>query len=133
MNSCGDCGRAKKLPAWVRLGTPQPAEVRHEVSRILAAQYGGDPGAVDPHQSGRLAGFTNPKPEHRTRAGAPFAKLHRFAGAVVQKATELIEAARAALARRAEVASILGDACQGHDILYSTRILKKTGLRLRDE
>lgn len=35
--------------------------------------------------------------------------------------------------KRAEVASILGDACQGHDILYSTRILKKTGLRLRDE
>lgn len=35
--------------------------------------------------------------------------------------------------KRAEVASILGDACRGHDILYSTRILKKTGLRLRDE
>ena len=36
-------------------------------------------------------------------------------------------------AKRAEVASILGGACRGHDILYSTRILKKTGLRLRDE
>lgn len=36
-------------------------------------------------------------------------------------------------AKRAEVASILGAACRGHDILYSTRILKKTGLRLRDE
>lgn len=36
-------------------------------------------------------------------------------------------------AKRAEVAAILGDACRGHDILYSTRILKKTGLRLRDE
>lgn len=35
--------------------------------------------------------------------------------------------------KRAEVAPILGDACRGHDILYSTRILKKTGLRLRDE
>ena len=35
--------------------------------------------------------------------------------------------------KRAEVASILGNACRGHDILYSTRILKKTGLRLRDE
>ena len=35
--------------------------------------------------------------------------------------------------KRAEVASILGAACRGHDILYSTRILKKTGLRLRDE
>ena len=36
-------------------------------------------------------------------------------------------------AKRADVASILGAACRGHDILYSTRILKKTGLRLRDE
>ena len=36
-------------------------------------------------------------------------------------------------AKRAEVASILGAACRGHDILYSTRILKKTVLRLRDE
>jgi hypothetical protein len=24
----------------------------------------------------------------------------------------------------------LGDACRGHEILYSSRILKKTGLRL---
>ncbi len=31
---------------------------------------------------------------------------------------------------RAEVAALLGDACRGHDILYSRRILKKTGLRL---
>ena len=35
--------------------------------------------------------------------------------------------------RRAVVAARLGDACRGHDILYSTRILKKTGLRLKPE
>lgn len=35
-------------------------------------------------------------------------------------------------AKRAEVAALLGDACRGSDILYSTRILKKTGLRLAD-
>jgi len=33
--------------------------------------------------------------------------------------------------RQAEtVAAVLGDACRGHDILYSTQLLKKTGLRL---
>ncbi len=32
--------------------------------------------------------------------------------------------------KRAQIALILGDACRAHDILYSTRILKKTGLRL---
>ncbi|MFC3166965.1 AsnC family transcriptional regulator [Paracoccus fontiphilus] len=35
--------------------------------------------------------------------------------------------------KQAQVAAILGNACRGHDILYSTRILKKTGLRLRDD
>ncbi len=28
------------------------------------------------------------------------------------------------------IAELLGDACRAHDVLYSTRILKKTGLRL---
>ena len=31
------------------------------------------------------------------------------------------------------VAALLGGACRGHDILYSTAILKKTGLRLRED
>jgi DNA-binding Lrp family transcriptional regulator len=31
-----------------------------------------------------------------------------------------------------EIASMLGDACRAHDILYSTAILKKTGLRLTE-
>lgn len=33
--------------------------------------------------------------------------------------------------KRQQIAAILGDALQGSDTLYSTRILKKTGLRLR--
>lgn len=32
---------------------------------------------------------------------------------------------------RDQIGALLGRACRGHDILYSTRILKKTGLRLR--
>lgn len=35
--------------------------------------------------------------------------------------------------KRDRIAAILGASCRGHDILYSTRILKKTGLRLRRE
>lgn len=34
--------------------------------------------------------------------------------------------------KRTEIAALLGDACRGHDILYSTRILKKTGMRLAE-
>jgi DNA-binding Lrp family transcriptional regulator len=29
------------------------------------------------------------------------------------------------------IAAVLGDACRAHEVLYSTRILKKTGLRLK--
>jgi DNA-binding Lrp family transcriptional regulator len=32
----------------------------------------------------------------------------------------------------AEIAALLGEASRAHDVLYSTRILKKTGLRLRE-
>ena len=32
-----------------------------------------------------------------------------------------------------EIAALLGDAALAHDVLYSTRILKKTGMRLRSE
>ena len=35
--------------------------------------------------------------------------------------------------KRASIAELLGDACRASDILYSTRILKKTGLRLRSK
>lgn len=34
-------------------------------------------------------------------------------------------------AQRGRIARLLGPACRGSDILFSTRILKKTGLRLR--
>lgn len=33
----------------------------------------------------------------------------------------------------AEIARLLGDADRGHDLLYSTRVLKKTGLRIKTE
>lgn len=35
-------------------------------------------------------------------------------------------------AQRSEIAALLGEACRSNDILYSTRILKKTGLRLTE-
>ena len=40
---------------------------------------------------------------------------------------------RADVERQAlEIEHLLGDACRGHDILYSSAILKKTGLRLSE-
>ena len=48
-----------------------------------------------------------------------FAMLHGRSPAEVQ-------------ARAAEIAALLGPACRRHDILYSTAVLKKTGLRLKE-
>jgi DNA-binding Lrp family transcriptional regulator len=36
-------------------------------------------------------------------------------------------------AKRSNIAALLGSACRSSDILYSTRILKKTGLRLSSQ
>ena len=49
-----------------------------------------------------------------------FAMLHGSARAEVER-------------KRSQVAALLGPACRAHDILYSTRILKKTGMRLTGE
>lgn len=95
--------------AWLRLGEPLPADVRREAAQILATRYGGDPGAVDAHQSGRLAGFTNPKPAYKTPRGSPFVLLHTFAGRVVEAARDLIDAARSALAKRIEAEALQPD------------------------
>jgi DNA-binding Lrp family transcriptional regulator len=35
-------------------------------------------------------------------------------------------------AKRVEIAALLGEACRSNDVLYSTRILKKTGMRLKN-
>ena len=35
--------------------------------------------------------------------------------------------------KAAQIRELLGDTCSGHTILYSSAILKKTGLRLRKQ
>lgn len=53
---------------WVRVSDgPLLPEIATEAARAVAARYGGDPNRADWRQEGRLAGFTNQKPEH-TRA-----------------------------------------------------------------
>ncbi len=72
---------------------------------------------------GALAGVSHCYRRPRHAPGWPynlFAMLHgRTREAVEQQA--------------AAIATLLGDACRGHEILYSTAILKKTGLRLRED
>jgi DNA-binding Lrp family transcriptional regulator len=72
-------------------------------------------------QVGALPGVSHCYRRPRHGAAWPynlFAMLHGRSRAEVQ-------------AHADAVAALLGTACRGHDILYSTAILKKTGLRLR--
>ena len=67
--------------AWIKLDDDMPADVRREVARHRAREYGGDPNSADSAHYGRLAGFTNRKPEHIDAAGrSPFVLLDSYNG-----------------------------------------------------
>jgi hypothetical protein len=75
------------LQAWVRLSTsPLESAAATAVSKQLARIYGADLASTDWRHLGRLAGFTNQKPQRLTPAGyAPWVKVvHTHAGLAPQ-------------------------------------------------
>jgi hypothetical protein len=85
--------------AWIRLGTNVPAELRAAVAKRLAREHGGDLGSTDARHYGRLAGFTNAKPERRREDGlAPFVLLHRAHARDASAAASLLADAGTAIA-----------------------------------
>ncbi len=80
------------LQAWVQVSaTPIEATVASHVGKQLADIYGGDPASTDWRHLGRLAGFTNQKPQRRNRRGySPWVKvLHTHAGLAARGAALL--------------------------------------------
>ena len=63
--------------AWIRVSAvPLPPAVATAIGGYLARTYGGDPASIDWRHLGRLAGFTNQKPERRLPNGyAPWVQL----------------------------------------------------------
>ncbi|MEK7406660.1 MAG: DNA-primase RepB domain-containing protein, partial [Acidobacteriota bacterium] len=58
------------LQAWIRVSpTPLEPALATAVGRQLAHTYGGDLASTDWRHLGRLAGFTNQKPQRRLRGG----------------------------------------------------------------
>ena len=85
------------LQTWIHLSTsPLEPNLATAVGRQLARAYGGDMGSTDWRHLGRLAGFTNQKPQRRTSGGyAPWVKivyaragLARGADGLLQSATQ---------------------------------------------
>ncbi|MGO9057664.1 MAG: DNA-primase RepB domain-containing protein [Candidatus Binataceae bacterium] len=82
--------------AWLRHGQVLDEASSTRVAKKLALRFGGDPGSADWRHFGRLAGFTNPKPNRRLESGLqPFARLVEASGQIYTKAPAFIAEVRA--------------------------------------
>ena len=78
--------------AWLKHAWTLTAQEGTVVAKILAERFGGDPNSADWRHFGRLAGFTNPKPQYRLPNGLfPYSQL-KFAfskGVIYEKTHEV--------------------------------------------
>ena len=78
--------------AWVMLSDkPLPPDVRQIAARMLAQRYDGDMNSADSRHYGRLAGFTNQKPEHIRNGKQPFVLARDCSGKAAGAAPALLE------------------------------------------
>jgi hypothetical protein len=94
------------LQAWICLGTaPLEPAVATAASKLLARVYDGDPASTGWRHLGRLAGFTNQKPERRSLAGlAPWVRIVYARAGRARRADALLQAARAVARRQTPAA-----------------------------
>jgi hypothetical protein len=85
--------------AWLKHGQVLTEALSTQAAKQLAERFGGDLGSADWRHFGRLAGFTNPKPNRRLASGLqPFARLLEASGRVYRQAPVFIAEVKAALA-----------------------------------
>jgi hypothetical protein len=88
--------------AWLKHGQALDPAASTRAAKLLAERFGGDPGSADWRHFGRLAGFTNPKPNRRLESGMqPFARLVEAGGRVYSRAGAFIAQVRATMAAAA--------------------------------
>ena len=79
--------------AWLKHAWTLTAQEGTVAAKILAERFGGDPNSADWRHFGRLAGFTNPKPQYRLPNGLfPYSQL-KFAlskGVIYEKTHEVL-------------------------------------------
>jgi hypothetical protein len=77
--------------AWLNHGEILSAATSTAAAKQLAERFEGDPSSADWRHFGRLAGFTNPKPERQLASGLrPFARLRSAKGRVYSRAAEFL-------------------------------------------
>jgi hypothetical protein len=87
------------LQVWMRVSTtPLEPTVASAVGKHLARLYGGDRASTDWRHLGRLAGFTNQKPQRRNGCGhAPWVKVLYAHACLVAQGAALFHAAQCSL------------------------------------
>jgi hypothetical protein len=81
--------------AWLNHGQVLDAPASTRAAKQLAERFGGDPSSADWRHFGRLAGFTNAKPERQLPSGMrPFARLRSATGHTYSKAAEFVAGIR---------------------------------------
>src|SRR5580698_1506567 len=77
--------------AWLNHGQALEAATSTRTAKHLAERFGGDPSSADWRHFGRLAGFTNPKPERQLPSGMrPFARLRSAKGRIYSQSDEFL-------------------------------------------
>ena len=77
--------------AWLNHGRVLSAAASTRAAKQLVEHFAGDPSSADWRHFGRLAGFTNPKPERQLPSGMrPFARLRSATGNVYSKWAEFL-------------------------------------------
>jgi hypothetical protein len=100
--------------AWLQHGQVLDEATSTRAAKELALRFGGDMGSADWRHFGRLAGFTNPKPERRLESGLqPFARLAEAEGQPYSRALAFIAEVRVAMATDAGRETSGGDAKGG--------------------
>lgn len=86
------------LQAWVHVSRqPLLPPVATALGQLLARTYGGDPASTDWRHLGRLAGFTNQKPQRRCAGYAPWVKILHAQPGLAPTAQQLLDRATASL------------------------------------
>jgi hypothetical protein len=89
------------LQAWIRVSlTPLEPALATLIGKHLAHIYGGDMASTDWRHLGRLAGFTNQKPQRRTAFGsAPWVGIEHARAVLATAAQQLLHSAAQQLAQ----------------------------------
>jgi hypothetical protein len=96
----------QNFQVWLSHGQTLDRDISSWAAKELAKRFGGDLSSADGRHFGRLAGFTNRKPERLLPNGlAPFVRLHQSRGTIYDAAHDFLQEvksiAEAAFAERA--------------------------------